>query len=105
MGNYNPMHKPSHSKSIDIKDLSRRLQEEVDSILGNVDESALFAEFDRDEIVDLQTENGQEVVHHIVDERMIISPRKHRISTNAAPKKIHKKAKTVFRYLFTPFSI
>lgn len=47
-----------------MHELSKRLQYEVDSILVNVDEKILYAEFLDDETIDLQESERQEIFQY-----------------------------------------
>lgn len=60
------------NKNTHIKDLSKKLQEEVDLILTNVDEKTLFAEFREDQMIDLKGDGTQEVVRTSLDERIFL---------------------------------
>jgi hypothetical protein len=103
-------HNHSHKKPVhtDLRELSQRLQSEIDGILTNIDERTLFAEFRDTEIFDIQNGDKKEVVRYTLDERILMNrtPRKttfERIeqTTNNAAQKISSMRRMV-NYLFKP---
>ncbi len=66
------MHKHTHSKHVDNKELSKRLQSEVEVILTNINDKTLFAEFREDEVFTIQRGESQEVIHNTLDERIFM---------------------------------
>lgn len=93
-------------------DIAIRLQQEVDQILENVDERALFAEFKEDEIVTIQAGERTESVQHILEERISLSlsdrtakPRfykTHRFDPRGRPEKKVARIVRLVKYLFKP---
>jgi hypothetical protein len=103
------MHSHNHnSKHIDHKDLAKRLQNEVEQILTNVDNKMLYAEFREDEVFTIQKGESQEVIHNTLDERIFMQrqPREttlHMIDrhTTKAARKVNAWAR-LMHYLFKP---
>lgn len=56
-----------------IKEISIKLQKEVDEILQSVDEKTLFAEFREDEVFTIQKGDQEQVVHHTLDDRILMN--------------------------------
>lgn len=92
-----------------IKEISKKLQREVDLILQSVDEHTLFAEFREDEVFTIQKANEEQVVHHTLDDRILMNRhypkettfmRIDRTTTQAA-QKIGRMSRIV-NYLFKP---
>ncbi len=52
------------------KELASRLQFEVDSILQNIDDEALYSEFKSAEIIDARNDQGDEMVYQTIDDRI-----------------------------------
>jgi hypothetical protein len=87
----------SHSHS----HLALRLQQEVDAILASTDDNALIAEFYEDDVFDLQDGNNHQILHHIFNERVVLTPR-HRAPIFQKQEKVRNKVKSIVRFLFTP---
>ena len=66
LNNMEKNHSPIHH-------LSKRLQNEIDGILSDVDEKKLYAEFRENEIFDIQCGDKQQVVRHTLDERIMLA--------------------------------
>lgn len=102
-GNENNSHKPA-----DHKEISRKLQSEVDFILTNVDEKTLFAEFRQEEIFDIYNGDRTEVIRHTLDERISFGPKRRETAivkidrtTAQAARKIGALGR-IMNYLFKP---
>jgi hypothetical protein len=103
------MHKPEPTtKHVDHKELSKRLQSEVELILTNVDDKMLFAEFREDEMFTIQNGDRDEVVYQTLDERILVRNPKRESAIERIDRRTTKTAKKVtrvgrlFRYLFKP---
>ena len=106
------MEHPHHKRQAPhIKEISQKLQREVDLILESVDEKTLFAEFREDEVFTIQKGDQEQVIHHTLDDRILLNRhypymketafnRFDRTTTQTA-QKIGRAAR-LFNYLFKP---
>ncbi len=96
-----------HSKHKDHKELSLKLQFEVDSILTNVNEKGLFSEFRDREIIDIHDISDKPIISELIDQRIHhIDSRRHQPSrVLKQTEHVSKKVNTMVNYLFKPFEL
>jgi hypothetical protein len=100
------------AKHVHPHELAKKLQEEVNFIMSNVDEKTMFAEFRKEEVFDIQNGDKHETVTHTLDDRILLNRPIHptkleRIETTTkfVAKTASKKIGTFTRlihYLFKP---
>lgn len=112
------MHSQHHIHSPHIKELSHRLQHEVDTILKFTNDKAIHAEFRETEIVEIENGVHHDIVRESIDARIDVNMGRNNKQTPVAENKTHthpihvhpahkieKKTKRVLDIFFKPFHI